>query len=299
VERIPDLESLRCFDAAATHLNFRAAARAVAMSPTAFGDRIKRLEEQLGAKLFERSTRRVALTEAGTRLREQARRCIEAAEQCHEAVHGPEAGAPFELVVGTRFELGMSWLVPALAALREQRPHRRLHLFFGDGPDLLRRLEHGQLDCAIASVRVTSSELGYAAIHEEHYAFVAAPKTVAASPMHGPGDALAHTLLDLHPDLPLFRYLLDGGAATQTWRFAATNFLGTIAAVRHQVLCGAGVAVLPAYFVGEDLERGRLVVLLPDESLRSDWFRLLWRTGHRRAAALEELAADLRELPLR
>jgi DNA-binding transcriptional LysR family regulator len=106
-------------------------------------------------------------------------------------------------------------------------------------------------------------------------------------------------LLDLHPDLPLFRYLLDGGAATQTWRFAATNFLGTIAAVRHQVLCGAGVAVLPAYFVGEDLERGRLVVLLPDESLRSDWFRLLWRTGHRRAAALEELAADLRELPLR
>ena len=76
---LPDLESLRCFDAAATHLNFRAAARALAMSPTAFGDRIKRLEELLGARLFERSTRRVMLTEAGQRLREHARRCIDAA----------------------------------------------------------------------------------------------------------------------------------------------------------------------------------------------------------------------------
>jgi LysR family glycine cleavage system transcriptional activator len=296
---IPDLESLRCFDAAATHLNFRAAARALAMSPTAFGDRIKRLEELLGVRLFERSTRRVELTEAGQRLREHARNCIEAAERCHEAVHGAEVGAPFELTVGTRFELGMSWLVPALDRLRDATPHRTLHLFFGDGPDLLKRLELGQLDCAIASVRVTSSDLQYAPIHEERYTFVAAPRTIAHAPVRGPDDALAHTLLDLHPDLPLFRYFIDGGPVPQPWRFGATAFLGTIAAVRYRVLEGAGIAVLPAYFVAEDLRARRLVELMAERPLLTDWFRLLWRTGHRRAPQLEALAAELRELPLR
>lgn len=269
------------------------------MSPTAFGDRIKRLEELLGATLFERSTRRVVLTEAGARLREHARRCIDAAERCREVVHGPDASVPFELTVGTRFELGMSWLVPALAGLREAVPQRTIHLFFGDGPDLVKRLELGQLDCAIASVRVTSSDLEYAPIHEEHYAIVAAPSTIETAPLHGPDDAPAHTLLDLHPDLPLFRYFLDGGPAPQPWRFGATSFLGTIAAVRHRVLEGAGIAVLPAYFVADDLRHGRLVALLQDRSLRSDWFRLLWRVGHRRAPQLQALAAELRELPLR
>jgi DNA-binding transcriptional LysR family regulator len=117
--------------------------------------------------------------------------------------------------------------------------------------------------------------------------------------VNGPDDAPAHTLLDLHPDLPLFRYFLDGGPAPQPWRFGATVFLGTIAAVRYRVLEGAGIAVLPAYFVAEDLRRGRLVALLPDRPLRSDWFRLLWRAGHRRSPQLEGLAAELRELPLR
>ena len=54
---VPDLESLRCFEAGATHLNFRVAAKAVGLSPAALGDRIKRLEDQLDARLFVRTTR--------------------------------------------------------------------------------------------------------------------------------------------------------------------------------------------------------------------------------------------------
>ena len=63
--RLPDLDSLRCFEAAAVALNFRRAARAVALPPAAFSDRIRQLEDQVGEPLFKRSTRQVALTVAG------------------------------------------------------------------------------------------------------------------------------------------------------------------------------------------------------------------------------------------
>src|SRR3982751_1647329 len=111
---LPDLESLRCFDAAATHLSFRVAARAVALSPAAFGERIKRLEDQLAAPLFARTTRRVALTPAGHRLVAQARRVLDEANKCRRVALDDAAAVPFELTIGTRFELGLSWLVPAL-----------------------------------------------------------------------------------------------------------------------------------------------------------------------------------------
>jgi len=65
---LPSIESLRCFTAAAKLLNFRAAARSVALTPAAFGQRIKQLEEQLGTSLFHRTTRSVRLTESGLAL---------------------------------------------------------------------------------------------------------------------------------------------------------------------------------------------------------------------------------------
>jgi LysR family glycine cleavage system transcriptional activator len=65
------------------------------------------------------------------------------------------------------------------------------------------------------------------------------------------------------------------------------------------VLAGAGVAVLPRYFVADDLAAGRLVEPLAGQRLRSDRFRLIWREGHPAAAALRALADELAALPLR
>jgi DNA-binding transcriptional LysR family regulator len=53
---LPSLDSLQCFERAARLLNFRKAARAVGLTPAAFGQRIQKLEDQLGAKLFARTT---------------------------------------------------------------------------------------------------------------------------------------------------------------------------------------------------------------------------------------------------
>jgi DNA-binding transcriptional LysR family regulator len=102
----------------------------------------------------------------------------------------------------------------------------------------------------------------------------------------------------LHSDLPLFRYFLDARSAREVWQFGAVQHLGAIAAVRARVLEGAGIAVLPYYFVRQDLERKRLVRLIPKTKLPSDWFRLVWRSGHAREAELRQIASELCELPL-
>lgn len=293
---LPDLESLRCFEAAARHLSFRAAAREVALSPPAFSDRIRRLEEDLEVALFARTTRRVSLTDAGVRLVPRARQALAAARACVRAAH--EGDAPFELTVGTRFELGLSWLTPALDALGRACPGRTLHLVFGDSPDLLDRTLKGSIDACVTSARLSWARFSYALLHEESYVFVGAPDLVGHAPFTGERDAEHHVLVDASADLPLFRYLRDASPAEEAWRFLRIERLGTIGAIRQRVLDGVGVAVLPRYLVGDDLDDGRLVRLLEDRPLLTDHFRLVWRTDHPREVELADLAAQLRELPL-
>lgn len=288
-----DLDSLRCFLAASDTPSFRAAARRVALSPGAFSDRIRRLEDALGAQLFERTTRSTRLTEAGHRLLPHARRVLDETSRCRDAVHGLDRVLSYELTLGTRPELGLSWLCPALGPLRQERPERTLHLFVGDTPDLLARTERGELDAAVLSARLTSARLRYATLHPEPYAFVAAHPE-----LDGPDDAPRHTLLDVSRDLPLFRYLLDALPDGEPWPFARHELLGGIGPIRYRALEGAGVAVLPEYFVRDDLRAGRLVRLMPEVELRSDAFRLIWRHGHPLEDRLLELAETLRARPL-
>jgi DNA-binding transcriptional LysR family regulator len=290
-----DVDSLRCFDAAATTLRFRAAAARVHLSPTAFSDRIRRLEETLGVTLLRRTTRAVALTEAGQRLWPLAREALAQIERLRAAATGDAQPLPFELVLGTRYELGVSWLCPALAPLAARRPERILHLYNADTPDLLRRLERGDLDAVVASMRLTSPRLAYASLHPEEYDLVAVERRLRRAE-----DARHLTLVDVSADLPLFRYFLDALADAEPWPFARVEHMGGIGNIRRRLMDGGGrVAVLPRYFIADDLAARRLVRLMPRVRLRSDSFRLVWRAGHPRESELKALAAELRAFPLR
>lgn len=295
---MPDLESLRCFAAAAKHLNFRVAARSVGLSPAAFGDRIKRLEDLLEARLFERTTRRVRLTPEGERLLPQALRAIDSARACLDVVSSRTERAPFSITLGTRFELGLSWVTPALRALERARPERQLHLVFGDTPVLLKALHHSEIDCLVTSARITSSDLDYARLHQEDYVFVGSVKLTTERPLSRREHASGHTLLELNADLPLFRYFLDARPAGEVWGFRHTQYLGTIGSVRSRALDGAGVAVLPYYFVEADITKRRLARLMPKVRLPFDWFRLIWRRDHLRQDELRALAEQLSGVPL-
>lgn len=292
-----DLESLRCFQAALEQSSFRAAAARVHLSPAAFGERIARLEGQLGVQLFRRTTRRLEVTPAGERLRPLVAQALVAERAIWEApLDGAET--PYSLTLGTRYELGLSWLVPRLSDLSAERPERTLHLAFGDTQALMTRLEARNIDALVSSARISTSGLAYAPLHDERYVFVGAPSALERSPLVRADDALAHTLIDARPDLPLFRYFLDVVPPEPSWAFARHEYMGTIAAVRARVLSGYGVSVLPKYFVESDIDRGELLVVGPEVELARDVFRLIWRAEHPREAQLRQLGETLRSYPL-
>ena len=295
---LPAIESLRCFVEAARLLNFRAAARKVALTPAAFGARIKQLEDQMGAPLFARTTRVVTLTERGLALLPYARRCLEAAEDCVRAARGEKGPPTVEIVLGTRHELGMSWVLPQLSALGEKLPHVELHLYFGSGPDLLIRVRTAEVDCAITSTRLSDTKLDAIPLHEERYAFVGAPKLLRAKPLSRPEHAARHTLLDASTELPLFSYFRDAQKG-KPYEFARVVRLGAIGAIRERALAGAGVAVLPEYQVQADLAKKRLVRVMPSVKPLADYFRLVFRVDDPRRGLFEAIARHLADSPLR
>ncbi|HND32820.1 MAG TPA: LysR substrate-binding domain-containing protein, partial [Myxococcota bacterium] len=94
----------------------------------------------------------------------------------------------------------------------------------------------------VSSVRIAEAGFDHATLFPESYVFVGVPTLLERLPLRSPADAAAHRLLDVSPDLPLFRYLLEAGADSRDWPFARAWYLGTIAAIRGMVLRGAGVA---------------------------------------------------------
>lgn len=291
---LPPVDSLRCFVAAAEHLNFRRAATEVALTPAALSQRIKQLEDLLGCVLFERSSRHVALTPAGQALLERARPALAALHACADIAHARPSRVRF--VLGTRFELGMSWLVPSLVELRRERPDWQIDLLFGSSSEVLTRLEQGQADAIVTSAPLANADWSADALHPEAYVLVGSPELLARVPFAAPADAARHTILDIDGALPLLRYALSvcpGLAFADLWR------CGTGAAVHELARAGQGVAVLPLYMVEEDLERRRLQRLLPDLELLSDTFRLIYRKSSPLADTLRALAAWLRDRPLR
>ncbi len=295
---LPSLDSLRCFVEAARLLNFRKAARKMALTPAAFGARIQKLEEELGAPLFQRTTRVVTLTERGLALLPYARRCIEAAEDCVRAANGEKGPPQTEIVLGTRHELGLSWVLPQLGALAEKLPHVDVHLYFGSGPDLLIRVRTAEVDCAITSTRLADTKLDAFALHEERYAFVGAASLLKRKPLTRPEHAKDHTLLDASTELPLFSYFRDAQKG-KTWDFARVVRLGAIGPIRERALEGAGVCVLPEYQIEDDLAKKRLVRIMPSVKPNADYFRLVFRHDDPRRSLFDAIAKHLSEAPLR
>jgi LysR family transcriptional regulator, glycine cleavage system transcriptional activator len=295
---LPPLDSLRCFVEAARLLNFRAASRVVALTPAALGQRIKQLEDIVGRPLFSRTSRKVVLTEAGLSFLPYARDALAAAERCLQAGRGELGPPPQEIVLGTRHELGMSWVVPLLPRLRAAHPGVTFHVYFGAGNDLLVRVRALDVHCAVGSMRVADPIIASVPLHPERYVLVGHPRLLKLKPVRTAADVRAHTLFDVNLQMPLFSYLKESEGGAQ-FVFARTIAMGTIAAVRELVLWGEGLAVLPEYLVEPDLQKKRLVRVMPRHPIQQDWFRLYFRDDDPRRALFESFAQTLRTEPPR
>lgn len=296
---MPDIDAIRSFVEAAETLNFRRAAETLSISPAAFGQRIQRLEDAVGTALFERSTRSVRLTEAGLRALPMAKQMLLTFRDLKRRALD-DALPPVELTVGTRYELGLSWVQPTLRDLAARAPSFQFHLRFqGSGPELLAAVLSRTIDVAICSTPVADRQLEAHPLHEERYVLVAAPGAVGPSRLRRLDDLAEAVLLDIDRTLPLYRYFRDANEAAEKLRFVDLRSLGTIAAIRQALLAGEGVAVLPEYFVREDLRSKRLRRLFPRRPLRADVFRLVFRRDDARQSTFAWMQKALSAVPLR
>lgn len=134
--------------ALAAEAHFGRAARRLNVTQPALSARLRRIEEELGVKLFDRDRGGVNLTPAGEQFVEGAERVITAAEETTQSTRNAHAGLGQTLRIGMTQVAAYQIVVPTLAAFREEHPRARIKLYEGTTASLERRLEQGAVDIA-------------------------------------------------------------------------------------------------------------------------------------------------------
>ena len=145
-----DSESLRIFVAAATELSITQAAARLGRAPSNVTTRIQQLEAELGAELFVRSGKRMALSTAGEQFVGYAQRLLALADEARQVVTGGGHGGV--LRIGSMESTAASRLPAVLAAYHVRHPDTRLELVTGPSRPLIEKVRAGALDCAFVAL---------------------------------------------------------------------------------------------------------------------------------------------------
>jgi len=147
--RLPQLNSIKVFEAAARLSSFKMAAEELNVTPTAVSHQIRNLEEKLGTLLFERKTRAIALTPEGLQLAQASHQALQQIASTFESISSVQT----VLNVTTTSSFAAMWLVPRLARFQELHPEIQVAIRTGEQLDDLqndRRIDlairYGQYD---------------------------------------------------------------------------------------------------------------------------------------------------------
>jgi LysR family transcriptional regulator, glycine cleavage system transcriptional activator len=273
IYRLPPLNALRVFEAAARHLSFKEAAAELSITQAAVSHQIKSLEEYLGVELFRRAGRGVQLTEAARACLPRLREGFDSLAAAVEMIR--ERAAETELLITAPPVFTARWLMPRLAAFAKREPKVELRVFASskmvdagalDSPNLVSGLDLRD-DASGVEIHLGSGHYpGYRAdrLFGVTMTAVANPDLVKGDPpINEPADLARHTLL--HDDA---MELVAGGNAWRRWlenagaaervdashgpRFSS-NILSLEAASQK-----LGVALALKPLVDSDLKSGRL-----------------------------------------
>lgn len=256
-----DLRRMAVFAAVVQHGSMSGAARALGMSPSAVSQQVRLLERDGGVTLLHRSTRKLALTEAGQRYHAHCAALCTAAEQARAelaAAHGVPSG---ELRMSAPVGFARH-VAPALGELLAQHPALRLRLLVDDTPiDLI----EARIDLAVRFGRLHDSSWAARRLCAMQWWLCASPGWLAqhGHPEH-PEALLAHDWLGFARDNTGLRLDLrspEGEARSLRVepRIASNNQLS----IQQMCEAGLGLALMGSMDVQEALQAGRLVRLLP------------------------------------
>lgn len=259
--RLPPLNALRAFEAAARHLNFSRAADELSVTPGAVSQQIQNLEDYVGAALFKRTPKGLLLTDAAQTalpaLREAFDRLAEAASLLTAAVDGRR------LTLTAPPSFATKWLVPRLGAFEQAHP--QVDVWLSAAIELV-DLAAGEVDVAIRYGAGRYAGLDVRRLFSEAVIPVASPDHLAAQPLTKPADLANHVLLhDGSPDFddscPDWSMWLAARGLKNIDGMRGPRF-NQSSLVIEAAVNGRGVALAKRTLAQADLEAGRLVAPL-------------------------------------
>lgn len=259
-----ELDTLRIFVEVARRGGVAAVARERDVEPSSISRAVAGLEERLGTRLFQRTTRQVALTEAGEIYLSRVEPLVEELERAGEDAMAATAGPAGTLRITTSVAFGHMKLVPLLPALKSAYPALRLDLLLTDANlDLVAE----RIDLAIRLAPRVEGDFVAARLLRTRYHVCATPNYLkAAAPLEVPEHLSQHRcLLSALPDFRSRWKFRSASGEIREVPVSGDLFTTNALALRECALAGMAPALLPDWLIGADLAAGRLVDPFPLE----------------------------------
>ncbi len=290
--RLPDLEAWAIFAAVVEHRSFSAAADAIGVSKATVSKAITRLEAQIGQSLFHRTSRRIALTEAGRPLAEHAARIVGEARAAEEAARDAQSTPAGRIRLAAPMGFGVANVAPLVADFLIAHPAIEIDLHLSDARvDIVAE----GFDVALRIADLPDSSLRARRLCSIATHIVAAPAYLAAhgEPRH-PGQLGDHRLLAYANAPGPWRFHGADGSDVSV-RASGPLTANSGDALVPALLAGLGITRLPHFIIGSYLASGQLVAILPDWTPPPIGLHLLTPPSALRPARVEALIAFLAE----
>lgn len=259
------IDGMRTFVAVISEGSFSAAADRLGMSPQLVSKYVGQLEARLGARLLNRSTRRLSITEAGQAYFERCQYVLAEIDEMESAVGDATVAARGTLRINAPMSFGTGHLARAIADYQRSQPEVSVSLTLDDRTvDIVSE----GYDMAIRIGRLKESSLVARKLAPVRLVVCASPEYLREKgiPMT-PADLESHNCLGYayYSEQDRWRFEGDGRQydVRVNGRFSANN--GD--AIRMAALAGAGIALQPTFIVGDDIRGGRLTLVLEDYEL--------------------------------
>jgi len=283
-----DMNEIAIFARVVREESFTKAARALGLPKSTVSERVSRLEERLGVRLLERTTRHVRPTPAGAAYYERAARVVAEIEEANAAVTDIHRSPKGLLRVGSPLLFGHAFLGDFVAEFLVQHPEVEVELIVGD-----RRfdvVEEG-LDLAIHVIGPIEASLVARKLGSADKLCVASPSYLAA---HGspkiPKDLLRHSCIVSSSDRRA-NWMFSKEGRSESISIQGRYSVNSVQLALAAALRGAGIAVLPAFFASGALRAGHLAPVLEDWSLGHSDIHVVY-PGSRHLSARVRLFVD-------
>ncbi len=258
-----DVENLRIFVEVARRGSFAAVARDRNTDPSSISRAVATLEEELGTRLLQRSTRRMSLTEAGNLFFGRIEALVEELDHARDEVREASVRPVGTLRLTASVSFGHMSLLPLLPKFRALYPALKLELLFTDtNLDLVSE----RVDLAIRLGTSPDSSLIGVKLFNTRYRVCASPAYLAREKtLRSPQDLSHHKCLVFN--LPEFRALWlfrDVGGTVSEVPIDGEVVISSGLALRECALAGMGPTLLPNWLTEKDLAEGRLIDPFPN-----------------------------------